>query len=561
MDVDPICVVIGRTRHRMMYAEAQAAVGKGARFIELRLDLLRGAPDFKRLLADKACPYLATIRRTDDGGRWKGPEDARRTLLRHAIAAGFDWVDLEHDVIDSIPRYRDVRRIVSYHNFREVPDDLEDIYQRMCHQDADVVKVAVRAAHPEDNLRVLGLIQKARVPTVAFCMGDVGLPSRILGALYGAPFTYAAFNKERTLAPGMPSFDEMLSIYHYRQITPQTQVYGLLGDPVAHSLSPLIHNRAFRQLGIDAVYLPFRVPRAQLVDCIESFQRVPVRGYSVTMPHKEEAARLAQQTDPATQRIGAANTLIRGNDGKLAAWNTDYQAVVETLRAGLVSSTAKATSQSPGSTGITTELPPEPTGILASKAVLVLGAGGLARAVAFALRREEALVVISNRTTERAARLSAEVGCRFVEWGARHGLNADIIVNCTSVGQHPDVDDSPVHQSILKPGMVVFDAVYNPETTLLVKQARSRGCHVVTGVELFVRQASLQFRLFTGRDAPVQLMREVVRRALSPLNVPEEGGEEESPSEGITQIPPPPPPPKSSPSEHITRGVRPWGEP
>jgi 3-dehydroquinate dehydratase/shikimate dehydrogenase len=284
------------------------------------------------------------------------------------------------------------------------------------------------------------------------------------------------------------------------------------------------------------------------MECLKAFEAIPLRGYSVTLPHKEEAARLAHHSDPATERTGAANTLIRAKDGTLTAWNTDYQAVVETLRSNLVSFTGKATSQGPGSTGITTELPPEPAGILGGKAVLVLGAGGIARAVAFALRREEALVVISNRTTERAARLSAEVGCRHVEWGARHSLKVDVIVNCTSVGMHPDVDESPMHVSVLKPGMVVFDTVYNPETTLLVKDARSRGCNVITGVELFVRQAALQFRLFTGRDAPVQLMREAVRRALSPLNVPEPEAE-------------PPAPEATPPSEHITRTVRPWDEP
>jgi 3-dehydroquinate dehydratase/shikimate dehydrogenase len=548
VDVDPVCVVIGRTRHRMMHAEAQEAARRGARFIELRLDLLRHLPDFKRLLADKPCPFMAAIRRKEDGGLWGRPEEARRTLLRHAIAAGFDWVDLETDVIDAIPRFGSVRRVVSYHNFREVPDDLDEIYQRMCRQDADVIKVAVRAQHPVDNVRILRLLQRATHPTVAFCMGDIGLPSRILGGRCGAPFTYAAFNKERTLAPGLPSFDDVVKLYRYRDIDANTQVFGLVGDPVAHSLSPLIHNRSFRQLGINAVYLPFRVARGDLAGYLRALGQVPVRGFSVTIPHKEEAVTLAARCDAASERVGAANTLVRDDEGGLAAWNTDYQAVVETLRANMVSFAGLATSQNPGSTGITTELPPPPAGVLHNKSVLVLGAGGIARAVVYALAREGAAVAVSNRTTERAARLAGDAGCRHVEWANRHNMLADVVVNCTSVGMHPDIDESPLHVSVLKPGMVVFDTVYNPETTLLVKDARSRGCNVITGVELFVRQAALQFKLFTGREAPVQLMRQVARKALSPLNVPEEE-EAEYPSTAPSSDKFTP-----APSDQITRG-------
>ncbi len=513
LDVDPICVSIGRTRHRMMHAEAQEAVRRGARFIELRLDLLKRPPDFPRLLADKVCPFVATVRRQEDGGLWRGTEEARRVLLRQAIVGGFDWFDLETDVIDAIPRYKDVRRIVSYHNFREVPADLEDIYRRMCSQDADVVKVAVRAQQALDNLRVLRLLENARVPTVAFCMGELGFPSRILSARYGAPFTYAAFNPERTLAPGMPTFGDLDRVYHYRDINADTQVYGLLGDPVAHSLSPLVHNRAFRQLGINAVYVPFRVPRADLPAYLKALDRIPVRGYSVTIPHKEQAVTLARHLDPAVERIQAANTLLRGDDGDWTAYNTDYQGAIESLRKHLF----QLPPGPVGVTGFVTELPPEPQTLLRDKVVLLLGAGGIARAVAHALQKEGTALTISNRTPERATKLASEIGCRFIEWNARHQVLADILVNCTSVGMHPNVDESPIHVSVLKPGMIVFDTVYTPETTLLVKEARTRGCNVITGVELFVRQAAMQFRLFNGREAPLELMRREVKRALSPV--------------------------------------------
>src|SRR5437762_8222704 len=240
-----ICVVIGRTRHKMVQIEMQEAAKHGARMIELRLDFLAKAADFKRLLANKPCELVATVRRPQDGGRWHGSEDERRMLLRQAIVGGFDWVDIESDIAEEIRRFKNVKRIVSYHNFREVPADLEKIHQRMCAQDADVVKLAVTAQHPIDNLRVLQLLKKATKPTVAFCMGDLGIPSRILGARLGTPFTYAAFNKERGIAPGILSYDELKRVYHYGRINQETTVFGVIGDPVGHSLSPLIHNAAF----------------------------------------------------------------------------------------------------------------------------------------------------------------------------------------------------------------------------------------------------------------------------------------------------------------------------
>src|SRR5262249_15238722 len=268
-------------------AEIQEAAKQGARLIEVRLDYLAKAPDFKRLLADKPCPLVATVRRPADGGKWSGTEEARQALLRQCIVSGFDWVDLEADVADKIPRFGKVRRIVSYHNMREVPADLEKIHEKMCRQDADVVKLAVRATQVGDGIRVLNLMKDAPKPTVALAMGDLGMPTRLLGARLGAPFTYAAFNKERGIAPGLFSFDELRRIYFYEQINAETKVFGVIGDPVAHSLSPLLHNHAFRHLGINAVYLPFRVPRGELAAFLKAYEQVPVQGYSVTIPHKE----------------------------------------------------------------------------------------------------------------------------------------------------------------------------------------------------------------------------------------------------------------------------------
>ncbi len=397
---EPICVVIGRTRHKMVQIEIQEAAKQGASLIEVRLDYIAKAPDFQRLLANKPCALVATVRRPADGGAWKGTEEARLALLRQAIVSGFDWVDLETDVIDEIRRFRNVKRIVSYHNLREMPEDLEEIHAEMCQQDADIVKLAVRAQHPRDNLRVLKLLKAPPKPTVAFCVGDMGFPSRILGAMFGTPFTYAGFNKERTLAPGMPSYQELKQIYRYPSINADTEVYGVIGDPVAHSLSPLLHNHAFAHVGRNAVYLPFRVPRTELQNFLKAFEKLPVRGYSVTLPHKEEAAFLAKHKYPEVYRVDAANTLLQDKDG-FRAYNTDFLAFVDSLKAHLG-------PINPNLTGVTaiTSQPAERTTVLPrldSRVALVLGAGGVARAVVHALVGEGALVSIANRTVERAA--------------------------------------------------------------------------------------------------------------------------------------------------------------
>jgi 3-dehydroquinate dehydratase / shikimate dehydrogenase len=496
-----ICVSIGRTRHKMMVIEIEEAAKQGAELIELRLDFLSRAADFKRLLANKPCPMIATVRRQSDGGRWKGSEEDRLMLLRQCIVGGFDWVDLESDVADLIRRFGNVKRIISYHNLRDIPENLEKIHERMLGQDPDVVKLAVRAEHPSDNLRLLKIVENSPKPTIGICMGDMGIPSRILAAKYGSPFTYAAFNRERGIAPGILGFDEMRSVYHYDNIHSDTRVFGVVGDPVAQSLSPLVHNAAFKDRALNCTYVPFRVPRNDLPAFLDSHNQLPVHGYSVTIPHKEAAAALAKERDQYVEWVQAANTLIRREDGSFSAHNTDCSAAVESLKQLLANS--------------------EMGGAVSGRTVLILGAGGAARAVAHGLHREGALLVIANRTPERAHRLAEEVGCRASDWTARHSVICEIVVNCTSVGMFPNIDETPLHHSFLRPGLIVFDTVYNPETTFLVKEARDRGCHVLTGVDMFVRQAALQFQLFTGVEPSPEVMRKVVKRALSPVTIRE----------------------------------------
>lgn len=494
-----ICVSIGRSRHKHMLAEYAHLVEQGAQMVELRLDYISSRVNIHRLLKDRPCPVVITVRREQDGGKYTGDEEARLKLLREAIVNGVEYVDLEDDVAGKIPRYGKTKRIVSHHNFRNTPDNLRELHSQMKAMDADIVKIATMANQPHDNLRVLELMQESDVSTIGMCMGDIGTPSRILGPKFGAPFTYATFHHERALAPGQLSYDQMVNVYRHNNIGSETAVFGVVADPVAHSLSPQIHNAAFGDAGINAVYVPFRVPFDMLGQFMEDVPRLGIQGLSVTIPHKEAIAKFLTKVTPAVKGIGAVNTVLFKN-GDVVGCNTDVQAAMDSLEKAL------------GGVASSPEASP-----LKNKRALVLGAGGVARAIMYGLQRRGAKATIASRTRTRAQHLADTFGGRCVEWAARHVSDTEVIINCTQIGMHPNVDESPLNKSMLKPAMLVFDTVYNPESTLLLKEARSHGCRIVTGVEMFIRQAALQFFLFTGKEAPEGLMRETLKRAIGPV--------------------------------------------
>jgi 3-dehydroquinate dehydratase/shikimate dehydrogenase len=317
---------------------------------------------------------------------------------------------------------------------------------------------------------------------------------------YGSPFTYASFSKERELAPGQISYGEMKHLYRYDSINRDTQVFGVVGDPIAQSYSPLVHNAAYRKEKMNCVYIPFRVPRDSLEQTLRDFQWLDVRGYSVTIPHKEAVAAWADQASETVRGVGAANTLFH-RDGVWRAENTDYQAALDCVSQALEESH-------------------EFDGDLAGKKVLVLGAGGVARAVGHGLLSRGCDVTITNHNNKRAKTLAGELGCRQIKWENRATELIDILVNCTPVGMYPDsIDDTAYPVNWMRDGMLVFDTVYNPENTLLLKDARQRDCVTVSGLEMFVRQAAAQFELFTQKPAPVETMREALRRGISAVNV------------------------------------------
>lgn len=501
-DVDRVAVVIGRTRHKMVVVELEEAVRRGAAFIELRLDFLSKAVDFKRLSPHKHCPWMATFRRVTEGGRHPCKEDERIAILRQAIVSGlFEWVDLETDIADSVRRFGKVRRVISYHNMKETPHDLDSIYESMLRQDGDVYKIAVMTNSIADIEKVLRIQKSAPKPTVAFGMGDLGVPTRYTALKYGAPWIYAAFNSERGIAPGLPNLDDFKTTYPVRSINSQTEIFGLLGDPVGHSFSPILHNHMYLRSKINAIYLPFRVPRGSLSEAIKIFESIPVSGYSVTIPHKEEAAALATEAESFVKLAGSANTLVRRPNGEFFAANSDNTAAVDSIKHHLAEWYPDG------------EVPQ-----LNQLAVLILGSGGVARAIAHALHKEGANLTIAARNMDKGAAIADEVHCKLIDWQGRHNIHHDIVVNCTPVGMHPKVNESPFHRSAIVPGRIVFDTIYNPETTLLIREARETGCKVITGVDMFVRQAARQIELFTGVAPKIETMREIMRKALSPIS-------------------------------------------
>ncbi len=497
-----ICVAIGRSRHKHILAEHRHLVEQGAKLVELRLDYVTSKINIRRLLAEQSdldCQIIITCRRLEDGGKWTGSEEARQLVLREAIAEGVDYVDIEEDIAGQIPRFGKTKRIISYHNFRKTPENLREIHRDMSKLDPDIIKIATMANDPHDNLRMLEMMSESEIPTIGMCMGDVGTPSRILASKFKAPFTYATFHHERTLAPGQLSFQQMKEIYRYEHIGPDTQVYGVIADPIGHSLSPHVHNAAFEAREIDAVYCPFRVPADDLGQFMEDAPRLGIRGLSVTIPHKESIAKYLTKVDPAVKSIAAVNTVVF-DGSEVIGYNTDYNAAMDCLEHAMGGIGAK----------------PSP---LKNQRALVLGAGGVARPIVYGLKNRGALVTIASRTKQRSERVAAAFDCKAIDWDSRQRAQCDILINCTPIGMHPNVDESPVSKTFLKPSILVFDTVYNPESTLLVKDARARNCEAITGVEMFVRQARLQFYLFTKQEAPPNLMRDVLKKAIGPIGL------------------------------------------
>ena len=472
----------------------------GIRLVELRLDFLRKSPELGRLLPNRPTPVVVTVRRKSDGGMWAYDEESRLRLIRTAIVEGADYVDLEVDTAKLIPRYGDTKRIVSYHNFEETPTNLAQLASEMLACDPDIIKIVTTPQSISDVFRMFDFLKRAnafnpKVPTVGFCMGEMGLPTRILGKKFGVPFGYATFSDKRILAPGMLYYKTMRDQYQFSRINPETEVFVVVADPIAHSLSPLIHNASFKANGMNKVYLPFRVRPDDLSEFIDRAPELGVKGLSITIPHKVSVIKKLTQLDPAVEEINACNTIVFDGQ-KRYGYNTDYLASVLCIETAM--------GRKPGQ--------PSP---LEGRSALVMGAGGAGMAVAYGLMGKGARVTLTDLNDELAEKLAGQYDCDFCAWNMRQSYVVQILANCTPVGMYPNVNECPIDKDSLRGGMYVFDAVYNPENTFLLRQAREKGCTTVSGIEMFIGQACLQFKLFTGQKASAKLMRELLKKALA----------------------------------------------
>ena len=313
------------------------------------------------------------------------------------------------------------------------------------------------------------------------------------------PYTYATFSEDRVIAPGMLVYKDLLDLYHYDKINQETAVYSIIGNPIGHSLSPLVHNRSFLAQNINAVYVPFPMEGINVADFMRLAPAFGIHGTSVTIPHKVAVLKHLTKMDPAVEKIGACNTIVF-RQGDRIGYNTDYMAAMSGIELALGGNSQDEVS------------------VLEHKTALVLGAGGAGKALAYGLAHRGALVTVTDADADRSVELAQHIGGEYVTWDMRGSMQPDILVNCTPIGMYPNVNESPYSKSLVRTSMMVFDAIYNPEHTLLIKSAQEKGCKTVTGVEMFVGQACLQFRLFTGQKTSASEMRTLVKEAIVKMN-------------------------------------------
>ncbi len=487
-----ICAVIAAPDAGAMRKQLSKAL-RLTRMAELRLDWLsddRQIGIFLRHLAARRprATLIATCRREEAGGQFSGTIAGQLAHLAEAIQAGCEWYDLEIETVRKrSPELLEVllrpgRRLTSAHFFQRPPADLTAVAAELAGGRSDAIKIAARCNSLTESRKLLEFAE-TRQNIVAVPMGDVALPTRFLALRRKNQFAYAPV--ENSTAPGQISLEEMRRTYRADHFGARTRLYGVIGDPIAHSLSPAMQNAGFFARRVNAVCLPFLT--RDLQDFVDSLQPFGIKGFSVTLPHKESILRFLYRCDPLAEKIGAVNTVVVRSGGRLHGYNTDYVGVLQTL---------------------------ERRTRLRGSRVLIVGAGGAARAVAYALAQAGSAVFVSARRLPRAKRLALAVGGEAVERDALRHTAFDVIVNATPVGMHPSVGSSPLKADELN-CKLVFDIIYRPQTTKLLEIAARRGIQTVSGVEMFVAQGAAQWEIWTGHRAPVSAMRRAVLRMLS----------------------------------------------
>jgi 3-dehydroquinate dehydratase / shikimate dehydrogenase len=490
---DKICAVVAAAKSQAMHRQLARALQE-TRTVELRLDWLADEQEITRFLKRLAgarlragATLIATCRCREAGGRYRGSIAKQLVHLSEAIRAGCAWYDLEIESASKCPpELLDVllgegRELRSAHFFQGMPRNLGRVVAGLERGRTDAIKVAAQCDSLADSLK-LARLSRTRRNVVAIPMGEVALPVRFLMLRERGGFAYAPV--ENATAPGQISLEEMKNLYRAEHFDRRTGVYGVIGDPIGHSLSPQMQNAAFEARRVNAVYLPFLVH--DLGDFLGAAKELRIRGFSVTIPHKERILRHLDGCDPLAVKIGAVNTVVVRGGGKLYGYNTDYVSVLRAL---------------------------EPRIPLRGSRVLIVGAGGVARAVAFALAEAGAAVCIFARRREKAKLLARAAGGEAVVRNQLRREYFDAIVNATPVGMYPNVGRSPLEARELN-CRLVFDTIYRPRATKLLQLAARRGIETVSGDEMFIAQGAAQWEIWTGERAPVEAMRRAVVRAL-----------------------------------------------
>ena len=488
---DRVCAVAAGETSAQMVRQLRAGL-KVTRTVELRLDWLKSDAERSRFLRWlnarklRGAKLIATCRRIVGGGKLSGGPQAELHWLMQAREAGCEWCDLEMETFRELPEgfvreYAIPKRILlSIHDFEETPQ-LPRRVRVSSHGQVDAVKIAVKSNTIADSAKILEVARRSR-GLVAVPMGELGLPARILALREGSDLAYAPV--ETPTAPGQVGLREFVGLYRADCLTRKSSVYGVIGDPVGHSLSPLMHNAGFAAQKMDSVYLPFFVP--DLRDFIDSIPAFGLKGFSVTIPHKETVLKHLDDCDALAAEIGAVNTVLVRSNGSLYGSNTDYVGVLRALERKMR---------------------------IAGSRVLIFGAGGSARASTFALARAGANVSICARREAAARALARAVKGEAIP---RHKLRAqhfDVILNTTPVGMHPHGKISPLSARELNCHLVM-DLIYRPQRTQLLKLAAARGISTVSGVEMFLAQGFAQWELWTGTRAPESVMRRAVEAKL-----------------------------------------------
>ncbi len=490
-----VCVaVIGSDANEM--AEKAEALSRDNPFLEFRLDYLSkpglALPRIKRFLESQhGTIVIATCRRVAAGGKFRGSIASQLEILNKATAIGCQIVDVELQTAskckpEQLQKLRSrAGLILSFHDFRATKK-LDETLEKMLAYPADFYKVVSTATTLSDNVAMIKFLAREgdRHSMVSMCMGEQGIISRVLGVRAGSVFTFGSAGAGQETAPGQVAAQELRNVYRIDQVDVATRVYGVVGDPVAHSLSPAIMNAAFRRENVNAVYLPLHAKT--LKDLLTCVREIPIHGISVTMPYKEVILPHLDNTDSHTTKVGACNTVVRAQDGKLYGFNTDTAGIVRPLERRL--------------------------NTLEGARILVLGAGGAARAAVFGLKERGCEVYILNRSVGPAKKLAHQARARMVKRQDLKKLSFDVIINATPVGMG-NSRETPLQDKEIN-ARYVFDMVYDPAETRLLKLAKERGAQIIPGIEMFVHQAARQFEIWTGKPAPWDEMLRVVLLSL-----------------------------------------------